>query len=687
MLDQNIRDCRVIDFFFSKNLSSFRTGELHEMLPETIHCLEKKNISFSSLSDYVMKVLKNPAVFLALYVIVFTCLCHGIRKCRVNFLTLFLFVLILVGLIWVILKFDCPRVHALSITIVAALTTNYFTELFHENGMQKEDSLLTLHSNMIVLALFILGAFELRFTRHYLIFITALGELFAIAQFYSNLFRGCPLRPTDFESVLSALEIASSYSLIHPKGLAYSALAVFNVICLWHFTFKCGLLDSPRIIRIAIRIFGFVLIGYFIFRSDAVAHSCSRKVVRFDLVRTYRMLGYFLGFFVDYKLFSVDHRPPGYDVKKVKEILEKFAPKQPVNTSMLRKPNILVILSESFSDYSLFGDLSLNEDYMPFIRSLRNNTVKGYVSVSAHGGLTCNSEYEFFTGNNMGFYSYGTAAYSGLVNTKQESITYIMNDMGYDTISFAATSRSMWNIGSVYKKLKFKKSYYINQFYDKNDVFNGWPTDRTLFKGVETVYANRTRDNPDKPLFMFLATMQNHGQYSEIPDPTVFSKKYKNFAQLSSYFTGLKLTDNAVKDLVDYFSEVKEDVVIVFFGDHHPNIPGFYRRHFGKEWNRVESRALTQITPFFIWANYKIEEEKCNLTLSYLSSKLMDVIGFPKTAYMNFLEDTKKHIPFITPFSYMDANGTWHERDNGNSDENFYLDRYFQVQYYMINHR
>lgn len=131
-----------------------------------------------------------------------------------------------------------------------------------------------------------------------------------------------------------------------------------------------------------------------------------------------------------------------------------------------------------------------------------------------------------------------------------------------------------------------------------------------------------------------------------------------------------------------------DDIVIVLFGDHHPSLRSFTNKYLGgrRENLPMEKRVLLHITPYLIWANYPIEEATENMSLSYLSSKVMEVAGFPKTVYMNFLDDTKKHIPMLTSFSYMDSNGVWHSRDEV-TESTPYLERYWMVQQHMKNGR
>ena len=78
---------------------------------------------------------------------------------------------------------------------------------------------------------------------------------------------------------------------------------------------------------------------------------------------------------------------------------------------MIRPVNVIVIMNESLSDLSVLPGVESNTDAMPFLRSLTENTIKGYAYSSVFGGTTANSEYEFLTGNTTAFLPAGTVPY------------------------------------------------------------------------------------------------------------------------------------------------------------------------------------------------------------------------------------------------------------------------------------
>ena len=85
-------------------------------------------------------------------------------------------------------------------------------------------------------------------------------------------------------------------------------------------------------------------------------------------------------------------------------------------------------MNEAFSDLSVINEFSTNEDYMPFIHSLNENTIKGSLYMSIFGSGTCNSEFEYLTGNSMSFLRNGIIAYTQVVKDKLPNMTYLLKN-------------------------------------------------------------------------------------------------------------------------------------------------------------------------------------------------------------------------------------------------------------------
>ena len=74
------------------------------------------------------------------------------------------------------------------------------------------------------------------------------------------------------------------------------------------------------------------------------------------------------------------------------------------------------------------------------------------------------------------------------------------------------------------------------------------------------------------------------------------------------------------------------------------------------------------LTPFFIWANYDIEEETVDaISLNYLATLLLDVAGLPKTEYQQYLTELHEILPVINTLGYRDQEGNWYRIDDETS--------------------
>ena len=74
------------------------------------------------------------------------------------------------------------------------------------------------------------------------------------------------------------------------------------------------------------------------------------------------------------------------------------------------------------------------------------------------------------------------------------------------------------------------------------------------------------------PFFVFNVTMQNHSSYTDDFDnfhPEIIVDN-SNSKALNNYLSLIKISDEAIEGLVNYFSFADEDTMIIFFGDHQP---------------------------------------------------------------------------------------------------------------------
>ena len=181
--------------------------------------------------------------------------------------------------------------------------------------------------------------------------------------------------------------------------------------------------------------------------------------------------------------------------------------------------------------------------------------------------------------------------------------------------------------------------------------------------------------------------MQNHSSYSEEydnfhPDITV---EGTNSKILPNYLSLIKLSDQALCNLIEYFSQADEDTVIVFFGDHQPSnsVAAPVWKINGKSGDSLteEEEALRYKVPFIIWANYDIEAaSSVETSANYLGGHVLRAAGLPLYDYRNYLSQLEGQYPVLTAIRAENAQGI----STPVKDVKSTLQDYMTLQYYNI---
>ena len=311
-------------------------------------------------------------------------------------------------------------------------------------------------------------------------------------------------------------------------------------------------------------------------------------------------------------------------------------------------------MDEAFSDLSVLGDFDTNTDYMPFVHSLEKgneNTITGYLNTSVCGGNTADTEFEFLTGNTMAFLPVGSIPYQQYIKSTTPSLASYLKSIGYATYAQHPYYGSGWNRDMVYPLLGFDNLSFM-QDYSNQRFVRKYISDETSFDRIIETYENK----PDgQPAFIFNVTMQNHGGYTDTYygfDNTVTADKLNNSA-LDQYLSLIKLTDEDLKNLIEYFSNVDEKTIVVFFGDHQPNdtVASSVLAANGMDYNNLsnEELKLRYQVPYVIWANYDIDEATGKDTsVNYLAANVLKAAGVPTNDYQSFLLKLQEEYPIIS---------------------------------------
>lgn len=540
---------------------------------------------------------------------------------------------------------------------------------------------------------------------------------FALAHAYVMDFRGTPFIPMDFLSISTAAGVANTYDYsFTPTMIIATEIFVFLITLGIKTNAPKFSLITKIISRSAMGIFSFSVM--IIFFSTSVFADMGIKPDFWNQSRGYKNYGFAFSFFCNtrYLYMSV---PNGYDPGEINDLVSNTIgnqsnPKPPVAPE--NAPNIICIMNESLSDLSVLGNLETNEDYMPFMRNLTENTIKGNLYVPVIGAGTSNTEFEFLTGHSTAFLPSGSNAYMLYVKDHIGSMVSTLEGQGYSSLAFHPYYASGWNRISVYNFLGFDlfkslenlfdvslmdkyvqngsdpdylQSLMEEHYPDRNMLLRQYVSDSYNYQVLIEDYKNR---DTTKPFYAFNVTMQNHGGYTSSCvnfDESIYTTSTsKTYKKVNKYLSLVKESDNAFKELIDYFKTVKEPTVICMFGDHQPSVEtNFIEEMLGVNDLvnlSVEQEQKRYTTPFFIWANYDIEEKQIErLSVNYLHSMVLDVAGVQLTEYNKYLLKLSETLPVINTAGYIDNQGNYY-RWSDSSPYTELLSKYERIQYNNI---
>ena len=511
-----------------------------------------------------------------------------------------------------------------------------------------------------------------------------------IANYYVWVFRGCPILAADLQSAATAFNVANNFSY------SLDLTGVWGVVYILSFTAMLLSLRGYKGPRLKQRMFtaGACAVYIVFFNLLFIQSDFAPEHIRHDVwkpQRTYAKNGNALSFLMSWSSIRIE-KPKGYSAKEVEKITKKYPSDKAAQTDAAESqaPNIIAIMNESLADLSYNSPIELSEDYLPFLHSLTENTVKGKLYVSIEGANTANSEFEFLTGNSMNFLPYRSIPYNEYIKDITPSMAHTLKAQGYSGVNaYHPFKSSGWSRTVAYPALGFNDCHF-QEYYEKNnnfDLVRNYISDEADFRQIIADY-KASRKESDSPFYLFNVTMQNHSAYN-MPWDNLDREVWLagalegRFQTVDQYFSLVYQSDKAFEYLITYFSQVEEPTVILMFGDHQPQVAtNFYTDVLGDNPDTALAQRK-QMTPFVLWANYDIEErDGVELSLNYLSGLLIETAGLPLTGYQEFQRELYEDLPIINTLGIRDSEGNWYgENESLPEDLASLLSRYQVLQY------
>lgn len=455
--------------------------------------------------------------------------------------------------------------------------------------------------------------------------------LLGVIQYYIQMLRGDPFVFSDIFLFREAVSIAGNYasSMSVPKIMVIS-IAVASASVLSSIGMRVPLRGWKRFAGVLLS--GLLLFGcgHYFLQTAAISNVKTISIM-------YEEAGFLLGFAntipTKYSTAAGNMKKPAdYSREKVHTVLEKHAGKDGVPEML---PDVLFIMSEGLFDLSDYVDMSA--DPLAELQRLQGEYWGGTFISPTYGNGTARAEYEVLTGYWQGDVQGVSFNNRSIILPGMQTLVTEFEELGYATHAMHANHADFFNRGFAYDAIGFDTAAFSDSLDKPEYTVTDYPSDEYFFGQIIKAYEAR---DVEKPWMCHTVTYQNHSPFTcKTPrhirvDCGNVTKEQKESAE--AYVNALDVSMDELVKLLDYFDQQERPMLIVFWGDHSPNMSMFGIK------DAVDSVSLAKryMTPLLIWNNYGLDigEELPDSIAGYrLGAYVMRLLGVTGDAYLNYL--------------------------------------------------
>lgn len=515
-----------------------------------------------------------------------------------------------------------------------------------------------------------------------IMFIVTLGIL-GFANYQKMSYRLEPIYPDDLKMIteLSLLkEMAGTGPFILCLVVIGVSLgAVFYAI--YRSFFKSKKQQIIRLSSLALSLFLLLYISNFNQPNNLLRKGYNKTAlwIPYSQKMNYYNTGFMGGFLYNLKVEPMA-KPANYSKEKVAEIVASYPSREVKGPVDSEQPNIVYIMSESFSDPLRLTGLQTSANPLKEYKKIANDTYSGQMLSQNYGGGTANIEFEALTGFSMEpFNGQLTTPYTMLVPTLTEvpSLVSLLKEDNYQATAIHPYNTSMYKRKDVYDVLGFDK--FIDETtlnYQEKIENNPYISDESALQEVSDILEKGT-----EPQFVHLVTMQTHMPYSDKYQPSGHRVDgVANSQSIDSYMTDIEYASEALANFIERLANTPRRTLVVFWGDHLPSI-------YSDDYQAQNSQVDLHLTEFLFYdsAQKLTYDQETDTVISpfYFGPKLFELANLPQTGFYQLLNQLETTLPAFEKNFYL-KDGQWHEKNPLAGDEKQIYDDYSLIQYDIV---
>lgn len=514
----------------------------------------------------------------------------------------------------------------------------------------------------------------------YVIFFGLLGY----ADYLKMYYRSEPIYPEDLKMITQwslLKEMGGSVLFYLALGLSILGIAAFLYTCYRSLFFN----KKQQRIRLSVLVVStlcLMYIGQFNQEGNLVkkAYDPTALWIPYSQKMNYYNTGFVAGFLYNLDVQAMNE-PSGYSEKAIKALTQKYnqlAREANVNNE---KPNIIYIMSESFSDPLRLEGMSIDNDPLSEYRMIAQESSNGQMLSQGYGGGTANIEFEALTSFSMEpLQAQMTTPYTMLIPKKEKipSVVSFLKGQNYQTTAIHPYNTSMYKRKDVYQRLGFDQFLYEETMKHKDMIENNpYISDEAAFEEVLDILKKN-----QNPQFIHLVTMQTHMPYAtKYKQSKYHAEVSEKRSSVNNYLQDIAYTSQAFARFCEELKQLPEPTIVVFWGDH---LPGIYPDDLIDK----NDEHLLHETEYLFFNNQKnlngVDHKPKNpLSPIYFTPSLLAMNGLPRSGFYQFLLALEPKLPAFEKGSYW-INGQWQKTRSLSPEDKELYHQYQLLQYDIL---
>ena len=538
-----------------------------------------------------------------------------------------------------------------------------------------------------------------------------LGCAPAAVDFYTLQLRGEPFLPWDLAQVSEAAGVASAAGIHIQTSMVVSTVIILLLLVASFFLYRGRkkLNWKPRVLGVAASAAAVCGLLFGVFLQPAVTQAIGILPDAWMQDRYYRYYGVTTSFLTNLTNLEIS-KPDDYSEDAVNEILDdtaaagnyQTAPLYPASYGAVtpageteQNPTIIYVMDESYWDVSELEQygFAFDTDVSANLHRLQETSACGRAYSPSFGGGTCDVEFEALTGYSVSYLPNGSKPYQQHVTRPMFSLPNYLKTQGYQTAAVHCFWAKYWSRDTAYPNLGLDTFLSLEKMTHVNKVrrhywTSGLVTDDSMADQIIQQYESM-KASSDAPVFLHAVTMQNHTNYNKDNYPDDQRVKVLNapsgisrstLGALEDFATGIRDADAMLGHLTDYFSQVDEPVILVFWGDHYNPIDSNYDV-FTKSGYASDSSADPRLhqTTLLMWSNYSQQPVDLGTIAAYdISPVMMNIYGLKQPLYFQYL-NRQLQVAYRT-----NTRGTVMNRDGTTTQEPTALQQQWSANHWLL---